>query len=294
MKLAKTFALFLATTVAALTLQASPTACTGIYLDNEAPTITNTNLMPKTRELCFSEFAVLHSGIARSPLWSAEHLFGQQLNIKVSRTEDFHAEERLPADERAELRDFAHSGYDRGHLANARDRHTDQGEHESFSLCNMIMQDHDNNTKLFSGLEEATRQLAKREGELYVISGPLFIGSNIKRVNGRVMVPTKIYKAIYDPSTKQGAAYLMDNAPGNDYQVVSIAQIEQLAGINLFPKMSAAAKAQPMRLPAPKMHGGGNNNDYQSSNQHSNYKNDYERTISNEVERKVSHFWKGY
>ena len=105
----------------------------------------------------------------------------------------------------------------------------------------MVPQNHDNNTKLWSGLEEATRSLAKQRGEFYVITGPIFSGTNLQRIGGRVLVPTKIYKVIYDPSSNQGAAYLVDNAPGNNYQIISISQVEQLANIRLFPKMTQAA-----------------------------------------------------
>lgn len=246
--------LFLSTLLCT-SVMGAPTQCAGIYYGNEAPDILNQNLTQKARELCFSSFAVMHSGLARSPLWSAEHLFGSKLSTKVERTNNFHPEERLPLDERSELADFAHSGYDRGHMANARDQDNEQSESESFSLANMIMQDHQNNTTLFSATEDATRKLAKQKGELYVITGPLFIGNNLKVVNGRVLVPTKIFKAIYEPSSGQGAAYLENNAPGDDYQVISIAQLEQMAGIRLFPKMSDAAKKTPMSLPEPKLRG---------------------------------------
>jgi len=236
-------------------LMAAPTQCNGIYYGNSAPDMLNTKLIPKTKELCYSEFAVMHSGLSRTPLWSAEHLYGSKLNTKVERSNDFHPEDRVSGNDRAELADYAHSGYDRGHMAPARDFNTPQGESECFTLANMIPQNHDNNTKLWSGLEEATRSLAKQRGELYVITGPIFSGTNLQRIGGRVLVPTKIYKAIYDPSSNQGAAYLVDNAPGNNYQVISIAQIEQLANIRLFPKMTVVSKQTTMALPEYQMHG---------------------------------------
>lgn len=242
-------------TLLSTALMAAPTQCGGIYYGNSAPDILNTKLTPKTKELCYSEFAVMHSGLSRTPLWSAEHLYGSKLNTKVERSNDFHPEDRVSANDRAELSDYAHSGYDRGHMAPARDFNTPQSESECFTLANMIPQDHDNNTKLWSGLEEATRSFAKQRGELYIITGPIFSGTNLQRIGARVLVPTKIYKAIYDPSLNQGAAYLVDNAPGNNYQVISIAQIEQLANIRLFPKMTAVSKQTPMTLPAYQMHG---------------------------------------
>jgi hypothetical protein len=77
------------------------------------------------------------------------------------------------------------------------------------------------------------------------------MGSNLQRIGGRVLIPTKIYKAVYDPSSGFAGAYIVDNADGNNYQVISIAQLEQLSGLKLFPKLSDSAKHNAMRLPEP-------------------------------------------
>lgn len=248
-----------------LSLSAAQTQCANIYYSNNAPDILNINLTQKARELCYSAYAVMHSGVARSPLWSAEHLYGSRLNTKVERSNQFHPEDRLPKDERSELADFSKSGYDRGHLAPARDFSTEQSEYESFTLSNLIFQNHDNNTKLWADIEDATRRLAKANGELYVITGPLFIGNAIQQANNRVLIPTKIYKAIFDPSTGQGAAYLVDNAPGYNYQIISIAQLENISGISVFPEMSQRNKSDAMGLPEPKARSSAPNAKYDSA-----------------------------
>ena len=62
------------------------------------------------------EFAVMHSGVSKTLHWRAEHLTRNMLSGKAERSNEFHAEERLSHDERAELNDYARSGYDRGHL----------------------------------------------------------------------------------------------------------------------------------------------------------------------------------
>ena len=69
---------------------------------------------------------------------------------------------------------------------------------ESFSLANMVPQVHANNAGVWAGIEGAARQLAASEGELYVVSGPAFIGTDIKQV-GRVLVPTHIWKVLDSP-----------------------------------------------------------------------------------------------
>jgi len=241
-------------------LFSAPTQCDGLYFDNEAPDILNAKLLAKTQELCYSSFAVTHSGISRTPLWSAEHLTKEKLRHKSRRTNDFHPEERLNTDERAELSDYARSGYDRGHMAPAADMGNKKSQHECFTLANMVPQNSENNRGIWSAIESATRYLTNQKGELYVITGPIFSGSQIKRIGGRVLVPTKLYKAIYDPASGQGAAYLVANSASNDYEVITIAQLEQMSGLNLFPKMGSSAKEKTMDLPDPQERRGGSYN----------------------------------
>ena len=257
----KLFISLISSFILSTALFAASTQCEGIYYSNEAPDILNAKLLPKTTELCYSAFAVMHSGISRTPLWSAEHLSKERLRHKTKRSNDFHPDDQLSADERAELSDYARSGYDRGHMAPSADMSYKQSQHECFTLANMVPQNSENNRGVWSAIEGATRHLTNQKGELYVITGPIFSGSPIKQIGGRVLVPSKLYKAIYDPSSGQGGAYLVSNTPSNDYEVISIAQLEQMSGLQLFPKMAPSAKQNAMDLPDPQeRHGGSYNN----------------------------------
>lgn len=247
----KSFKYIFLTFVLSTTLFSTPTTCSNIYFSNEAPDITNTKIIPKTEELCYRSFAVMHSGISRTPLWSAEHLTRSNLNSHSERTNDFHPEDRLSLDERAELNDYSRSGFDRGHMSPSADMPNEQAQHDSFTLANMVPQNQENNRGIWAHIEGATRNLAKERGEIYVVTGPIFIGSNLQRIGKRVFIPTKIYKAIYDPLTGQAGVYIVDNADGNNYQVINIAQLEQLAGVEPFPKLSEKAKLNAMKLPEP-------------------------------------------
>ncbi len=235
---------------------ARETACPQHYAAGQAPRITNPKLLSRTAELCFTAFGVVHSGLYRTPLWSAEHLTRESLGRAKQQVREnaFHEESGLAASDRSELRDFARSGLDRGHLAPSADMPTASTQYESFSLANMIPQDPDNNRNLWEGIESAVRTLAKQRGELYVISGPLFLAKQLSMLNGRVYVPTQIFKVVYDPQ-RGAAAYLVDNAAGMDYRVVPVARIEQMAGISLLPGVAAEVKATAMQLPTPTPHG---------------------------------------
>lgn len=230
---------------------ASGGACAEQYVNGDQPKLTNTKLAAKTRTLCFSAYSVLHSGVTRTPLWASEHLTYNGLLMNIDRKDNFHAEPSLPADERAELADYAGSGYDRGHLAPAGDMPSVEAMSESFSLANMTPQNPTNNRGLWSSIEAKTRSLAMERGELFVVSGTIFAGSSIKRLNNRVLVPTSYFKAIYDANTGESGAYLVANDANKNYKMVSINALTQTAGIDPFPGISASSKNSIMALPQP-------------------------------------------
>ena len=99
---------------------AAQTACPGEYLGGIAPDIIAVQKTARAVELCSSAFAVMYSGVTKTPLWSAEHLTREHLEMAhgLKRTNNFHPDDRLLQSDRAELSDYARSGYDRGHMLN--------------------------------------------------------------------------------------------------------------------------------------------------------------------------------
>lgn len=235
----------------ASTAGSSASACPQHHANGDMPQLVNAKLAAKTQALCFTEFAVLHSGVTRTPLWASEHMTYAELLMDINRTDNFYAEPRLPADERAELADYAGSGFDRGHLVPAADMPTAEAMRESFSLANMTPQNPSNNRGLWSSIESRTRDLAKQRGELYVVSGAIFAGAALQRINNRVLVPTSYFKAIYDANTGESGAYWVANDANRNYKMMSIAELTQTAGIDPFPSLDAFSKANVMPLPQP-------------------------------------------
>lgn len=237
--------------VGALSLGASQTQCSNIYFNNDAPNIINQKLLSKTQELCYLQFGVMHSGKSRTPLWSAERITKESLKGKAVRSNEFHAEEMLPAEDRAELGDYSHSGYDRGHLACSADEIDPKANYETFSLANIVPENQAQNRGVWADIERATRELAKKKTEIFVITGPIFSGDTLQKIGGRVLVPKKLFKAIFVPSTGLGAAYISNNTSDNTYKTISISELEELSGIDVFPQMSSVAKHNVMTLPEP-------------------------------------------
>lgn len=230
--------------------------CTVQYADGVQPAITSSALAKKTRLLCYDGYALMHSGVSRTPVWVAEHLTAGRVNAarELKRQNKFHAEERLSRAERAELDDYVRSGFDRGHMAPSGDMPTEQAQYESFSLANMIPQSPDNNQKLWEAIEETTRNLARSNGEVYVVTGPIFESSSLRRLNGRVLIPTSVFKAIYDPARKQAGAYVTPNEEGDEYQTLSLAELEERTHVDPFPKLPPEIKNTKMTLPVPQSH----------------------------------------
>ena len=189
------------------------------------------------------------AGRGRAPHPRA-HRGGQRLR----RENAFHEEERLPPDQRARLGDYARSGFDRGHMAPSGDMATPEGQAESFSLANMVPQDLGSNRCLWERIESAVRDLALAEGEVWVLTGPIFQGEELERLNHRVLVPTSLYKAVYLPSRQVAAAYVAPNAPGTAWRAVSLAELRDLAGLDAFPTLATDVQGRAMRLPEPRPH----------------------------------------
>jgi endonuclease G, mitochondrial len=67
-------------------------------------------------------------------------------------------------------------------------------------------------------------------------------------------VPTHVFKAVYDPGKNEAAAYLVKNAAGKAYATISIADLDKLTGLKVFPKLPANVKM--LDLPKPEMRQG--------------------------------------
>ena len=124
-------------------------------------------------------------------------------------------------------------------------------QRDSFSLANMVPQDHANNAGLWAGIEEAARDTAAADGEAYVVTGPLYQGADLAVLLDRVYVPTGLWKAIYEPVPNIAGAYVADNRPGWSYRRISIEELTRLTGVDPFPSLPPSAKASAPDLPAP-------------------------------------------
>ncbi|UNU73979.1 DNA/RNA non-specific endonuclease [Moraxella nasovis] len=229
-------------------------ACRQNFYQDTAPTFTKAKheqLSKKTQGLCFHGFAVLHSGVSRTPFWSAEHLTRQRIKqaTKLVREDSFRAESRLPHGDRAELKDYTRSGYDRGHLAPNGDMANKSQQFDSFSLANIAPQNGTHNRTLWRQLESNTRHLTNQYGELYVVTGVAFLGKKVNRIGDRVLVPSHFYKAIYIPSEQAAGVYFSQNSENASYEIISLKELANRTGVNAMPALSTSIKSTAYALP---------------------------------------------
>lgn len=228
-------ALLLVVTLTSFASSADFLTCRSLFANGLPPLLHRPDMAP--RALCYSSFAILHSGQSRTPIYVAERLNKTELTSKVTRGTRFFADARLPRAERAELEDYENSGLDRGHMAPAGDMATPEAMAQSFSLANMVPQSSVNNRKSWASIEKATRKYVMRAaGDVFVITGPVFapnpptIGANI------VWVPQQLFKLVYDPTTGRAWAHWLDNS--DDARVgkpISYDELVRRTGIQFLP-----------------------------------------------------------
>lgn len=243
--------------LASLVLMFNQTAfasdCAANVVSGIAPAFTNDKLQSRGHDVCYKSFRVFASGLTKTPLWSAEYLHKENLYLagKLERTDSFHPESNIPAADRAELGDYARSGYDRGHLAPNGNMPNRESQFESFSLANIVPQNSELNRGLWAEIESRVRNRAKAAGELYVVTGPAFIPSGngqLDSLKGRVIIPTHIWKAVYDPSSKQAGVYWVQNTNVSSFETISLNELTSRTGVDAFPMLPASIKQNAMNL----------------------------------------------
>ena len=194
---------------------------------------------PHQRALCYDAFAVLHQGDTRTPLFVAERINRQSIEAAKGeqRTNKFFADARLPRSERAELSDYKGSGYARGHMAPAGNMPNATAMAQSFSLANMVPQDQRQNSGPWSKIEQDTRRYAERaQGDVFVITGPVFGPDSTTVGANQVRVPTHLFKLVYDATTQKAWVHWQPNAPDARVSApISYHELERRTGMALLP-----------------------------------------------------------
>ena len=92
-------------------------------------------------------------------------------------------------------------------------------------------------------LEKRVRQWVSQRGELYVVTGPVYIGARPRTLgkNG-VAIPSHFYKVAFDPVRIEAIAFLLPNKRLSSHDlprfITSIDDIEQATGLDFLQNLS--------------------------------------------------------
>ncbi|MEB0228815.1 DNA/RNA non-specific endonuclease [Pseudomonas sp. 10S4] len=197
--------------------QASFDGCADLFPAAKPINLATVPATMKPLALCSDNFAVLYSQTSKTPIVVVERLNSAQLQDAKGeeRTNQFYPDPRIPKGARAELSDYRsqHPAVDRGHQSPAADAPSPNAMAQSFALSNMVPQDPTNNRKIWSKVEADVRKFAKRaDGNVFVFTGPLFDEGHATIGDNKVWVPTRLFKLVYDVSSKRAWAYVLPNA----------------------------------------------------------------------------------
>ncbi|MCO6479245.1 MAG: DNA/RNA non-specific endonuclease [Phaeodactylibacter sp.] len=186
-------------------------------------------------------FSLSYSEEHEQAEWVAYRLNGEELKRPwVERVDNFRPDPKVRTGS-ATPDDYRRSGYSRGHLVPAADRaFSEEAMDETFYMSNISPQSANFNKGIWRELEELARSWAKRNGELYVVTGPVLsmppkgeVGEN------RVSVPAAYFKVLLDAEEPQvkGIGFLIPNEvsfdPLYDF-VASIDKVEEVTGLDFF------------------------------------------------------------
>ena len=163
----------------------------------------------------------------------------------IKRTDNFKVDPLIKSGS-ASHSDYAHSGYDRGHLCPAEAMSFNiEAMSESFLYSNMSPQAGSLNRGIWKSLEGKVRKWAMSKKQIHVVSGPIF-KNNIEKIGkNAVTVPGYYYKIILDLVRKDAIAFVFPNEKASsklESYVSTIDQVENLTGINFFASVDDAVE----------------------------------------------------
>jgi len=194
---------------------------------------------PKDIIITHTGYTLLYNETHEQSSWIAYELTKEETNKIYERTDKFISDPKVKTGTATD-KDYAGSGYDRGHLAPASDMGWSvTAMAESFYYSNMSPQTPSFNRGVWKRLEELARTWAIENNSIYIVTGPVLttglntIGSN------KVSVPNYFYKVILDysePSIK-GIGFIIPNTNSSEplqQFAVSIDSVEKFTGIDFF------------------------------------------------------------
>ena len=199
--------------------------------------------IPKTKSsdqiISHIGYSLLYNEKYKQANWVAYELTKQETIIVFERSNKFISDPQVKS-VNAFNKDYASSGYDRGHLAPAADMGWSATSMiESFYYSNMSPQQPGFNRGIWKKLEELVRTWAIENKAVYVVTGPVLAKGLSTIGNNKIAVPNYYYKVILDykePNIK-GIGFILANESSKSAlqnYAVSIDSVEKVTGLDFF------------------------------------------------------------
>lgn len=136
---------------------------------------------------------------------------------------------------------YKNSGFDRGHMCPAADQKwSETSMNDCFVMANICPQAPGLNQKAWETLEEKERNWAKRDGDIWIVCGPIYDENDTQTIGPyEVRVPGAFFKAFLylDGDNSRAIAFVYPNAvaPGNmEEYAMSIDDLEKITNYDFF------------------------------------------------------------
>ncbi|ORC37739.1 hypothetical protein B4O97_01685 [Marispirochaeta aestuarii] len=214
------------------------------YLENPETLAVPVSLEEMVFEIIEKEgFLLAYSRERQIPLWVGYELTAEELAGDLERLDYFSKDDDL-GDSSPVSSSYTGSGYDRGHMIPAADvKWSEAAMADSFLMSNVAPQIPELNRGPWRELEEAIRELAKAEGAVIVITGPVLTEDEYPRLGGGgSVIPLYYFKVVLDyrePGIRAWG-FLMPNTgemlSDREYEdfLFSVDRVEEFTGYDFF------------------------------------------------------------
>lgn len=191
----------------------------------------------KLKESCMGDFALLYSGVTKTPVLCMEKISRETLYEarKVRVRPVFIEGEKLNDKIRSTLEDYSGSGFDKARCSPTNNRQLEGSAQLTYSLTNIFPGLPSVQRGPWAKVEEDIRLFAKdySSGFVYVVTG-LFFEAPIKKIGkNKVWVPAVQYKFVKDLNTGKSWGVWLKNKPDvTAPEILTEAELEKRTGIN--------------------------------------------------------------
>ena len=226
-------------------------ACKPLLEGGKIPSLTRPPLQSRTTLLCTPGFAAMVSGVTKGPLWVAERLTARSTS-QASSNAALQTHPSVPTADQGSPEDYRGTGYDRGQLA-APDRASSQPDlNQRRTMATVLPVAPGLRRGIWSAIDTELETLARQNNAIHIVTGPVFHGEQLTTLGPQqILVPTALWRAVYDPARKGTAVYVCTNQNTPTCTIQPVQALIAETGIDPFPGLPDKLKATAIDLPRP-------------------------------------------